>query len=83
MAAHVLVLDTPFRAVSQANGSWLIPDVPDGEYVLRVWQPLAEEQQRSLKLVGGRAWSVPITVRETKPRVQHTNKNGRAYPAKY
>jgi len=27
--------------------------------------------------------TVPLAVRETKPRVQHTDKNGRRYDAKY
>lgn len=83
MVANVLVLDTGFSAVTSTDGSWVIPDVPDGDYTLRVWHPFAEEQRRPLPIAGGKAHTVAITVRETRPRVQHANKHGRAYPEKY
>jgi len=83
MAAHVLVLNTPFAAVTESTGSWSIGDVPDGDYTLRVWHPLADEQRKSVTLAGGQATTIDLTVRETKPRAQHPDKNGRPYPAKY
>lgn len=83
MAAHVLVLNTPFAAVSASTGAWSIGDVPDGDYTLRVWHPLAEEQKQAVTLAGGQFTAIDLTVRETKPRVQHPDKNGRPYPAKY
>jgi len=83
MAAHVLVLDTPFSAVSTAAGFWSIGDLPEGDYTLRVWHPLAAEQRQPITVACDKSHAVALTVRETKPRVQHTNKNGRAYPDKY
>ncbi len=83
MAADVLVLTTPYTAVSRANGFWAIPDVAPGDYTLRVWHPLADEQRQPLHVDDGAAVTVPLAVRETKPRVQHTDKNGRRYDAKY
>lgn len=83
MVAHVLVLDSAFSAVTTTTGFWAIPDVPDGDYTLRVWHPLAEEQRQPLQVTGGGGVEVPLTLRETKPRVQHANKHGRAYPEKY
>lgn len=83
MAAHVLVLDTPFAAVTTRTGAFAIGDVPDGDYTLRVFHPLADEQRRPIAVAGAEATRIDLTVRETKPRVQHPNKNGRPYPAKY
>jgi plastocyanin len=83
MAAHVLVLHTSLHAVTAADGFWLIPDVPDGAYTLRVWQPLAAEQRQDIDLTGGVIHTVPLTVRETKPRVQHNDKHGRPYQKDY
>ncbi|HEX5052668.1 MAG TPA: hypothetical protein VFZ65_12905 [Planctomycetota bacterium] len=83
MAAHVLVLASSFAAVTSASGFWMIPDVPDGEYTLRVWHPLGDGQQQTVRVADGAALEVALTVRETRPRVQHTDKNGRPYPVKY
>jgi len=38
MRAHVLVLEQPYFAVTEPGGQFRIPDVPPGEYVLKVWQ---------------------------------------------
>ncbi len=83
MAANVLVLNTDRSAVSDAAGTWMVPDVPDGDYTLRVWHPLAEVQSLPLQVRGGKAKDVPLAVRETRPRVQHNDKNGRPYKQKY
>lgn len=39
MVAYVVVVDTPWSAVSAADGSARIADLPPGEYSLRVWHP--------------------------------------------
>jgi hypothetical protein len=83
MAAHVLVLNNRAAATTSAAGFWCIPDLPDGEYTLRSWHPLAEVAERSVRVAGGRAEPCELTVRETKVRVQHSDKNGRPYPRKY
>jgi len=83
MSAHVLVLTTPLTAVSDHEGRWSIGDVPDGSYTLRVWQPLADEHRAPVTVAGGNAFAVPLVVRESKPRLQHPDKNGRRYPEKY
>jgi plastocyanin len=37
MSAVVIVVDTPYFAMSDRNGHLLIPDVPDGRYQMHVW----------------------------------------------
>lgn len=83
MSAHVLVLATPFATVTAPDGLWCLPDVPDGTYTLRIWQPLADEQRHVLTVAGRRATAVPLVVRESKPRLPHQNKHGLPYPEKY
>jgi hypothetical protein len=83
MAAHVLVLATPWHAVTGADGTWSIPDLPAGSFTVRVWQPLADEQQHRVEVGDGKALELPLVVQETRPRAPHTDKNGRAYPEKY
>ncbi len=50
MEAYVVAVPTPFFATAQADGSYRIPDVPDGSYTVKVWHP-------KLKAVGK-----PVTV---------------------
>jgi plastocyanin len=37
MEAHILVLDEPWAAVTRADGSFEIRDLPPGEYAISVW----------------------------------------------
>jgi plastocyanin len=39
MAAYVMVLETPFFAVSDRDGKFVIRGVPPGTYVYRAWRP--------------------------------------------
>ncbi len=38
MEAHILVLDSPYFSTVGGDGHFLIPDVPPGSYVLKIWQ---------------------------------------------
>ncbi|MBI5463592.1 MAG: carboxypeptidase regulatory-like domain-containing protein [Ignavibacteriales bacterium] len=37
MEAYVIVLETPYYAVSEKDGSYRIKDVPAGSYTLKIW----------------------------------------------
>ncbi len=39
MAAYVMVVDTPYFAVSDAQGRFVIDDVPPGTYRYHAWRP--------------------------------------------
>jgi plastocyanin len=39
MAAYVLVVDTPYFAAAERDGSFAIEDVPAGTYTYRAWRP--------------------------------------------
>ncbi len=54
MAAFVIV--TPNHAYTQPNadGEWVLPDVPAGRYVLHVWHPDFAEFTREVELSGDR-----------------------------
>jgi plastocyanin len=42
MAAYVMVVDTPYFAVSDKTGRFEIPDVPPGTYRYHAWRPGAD-----------------------------------------
>ena len=44
MEAYVLVLETPYFAVSNKEGSYVIKNVPAGKYTLKVWHEKLKEQ---------------------------------------
>jgi plastocyanin len=52
MRAHILVVDTPWSAVSDAAGRVRIEGVPDGAAELRVWHPdqLTEQAVQALQV---------------------------------
>jgi hypothetical protein len=39
MVVYVVVVDTPWSAISQADGVARITDVPNGDYQLQLWHP--------------------------------------------
>jgi len=39
MSAYVLVVDTPFVTQPDENGDYVISNVPNGNYTLKVWHP--------------------------------------------
>ena len=88
MSAVIVVVPTPYYAVSLANGSWQIPNVPPGEYRLRLFHERAtEETLRKLEMrvkVGDGMMTLPrVAVSESGYlQVPHQNKHGRDYPAK-
>lgn len=44
MEAYVLVLETPYFAVSDKDGNYTIKNVPAGKYTLKVWHEKLKEQ---------------------------------------
>ncbi|SET59031.1 cupredoxin domain-containing protein [Thalassotalea agarivorans] len=39
MSGHILVVDTPYFAVTDDNGIAKLPDIQQGDYLLNVWHP--------------------------------------------
>jgi len=48
MEAWIAVLPTPYYAVTAPDGSYRIPNVADGTYVLKVWHPRFKTTQKSV-----------------------------------
>ena len=52
MEAWVVVLETPYFAVSDKQGSFIIKDVPPGEYTLRVWNKKLKGADQKITVTG-------------------------------
>ncbi|MBS1812510.1 MAG: hypothetical protein JST84_30365 [Acidobacteria bacterium] len=86
MSAIVLILDSPYYAISDQNGALTIADVPEGKYQLKVWherttpQELAA-QSRSINVSGNGVVDLGvIRLNEAGYIPQpHPNKHGQHY----
>jgi hypothetical protein len=86
MSALIVVLSTPYFATSRADGRYQIPNVPPGEYTLRVLHERATAatlQALSARVVVPEgAFNAPgIVISESGYLpVLHKNKYGKDYP---
>ena len=52
MEAFIVAVQTPYFAVTKADGSYRIADVPDGTYTVKVWHPKLKGTQKSVTVAG-------------------------------
>ncbi len=52
MEAFVVAVATPHFAVTKADGSYRISEVPDGVYTVKVWHPKLKGTQKSVTVAG-------------------------------
>jgi len=87
MSAVVVVVDTPYFAVSDASGKFSVPEVPPGEYELRVFHERVAADalkalERRLTVSEAPATIAPMSLSAAgyveRP---HKNKVGKDYPA--
>ena len=60
MTAHFHVMDHPFFAVTDAEGKFNIPDLPDGEYTLLAWHEEFGEREATAVVTKGDPETVNI-----------------------
>ena len=61
MSGYVVVVPTPYFAVTDKEGNFTIKDVPDGSYTLKTWSENGKPATQSVSVSGGSA-TVDITV---------------------
>ena len=61
MSGYVVVVPTPYFAVTDKEGNFEIKDVPDGSYTLKTWSEAGKPATQSVSVSGGSA-TVDITV---------------------
>ncbi|MGB2867870.1 MAG: carboxypeptidase regulatory-like domain-containing protein [Bacteroidota bacterium] len=50
MEAYVIVLETPYYAVSEKDGSYRIKDIPAGKYTLKIWHEKLKGQSVTVEV---------------------------------
>jgi plastocyanin len=61
MEGFVVAVPTPYYAVTSADGSYVIKDVPDGAYTVKVWHPKLKATQKSVTVKGATAENFEIS----------------------
>lgn len=54
MGAYILVVDSPYFAVTAGDGSFVIAGVPDGSYPYHAWRPSGPDLSGTVVVGGGR-----------------------------
>ncbi len=52
MEGFVVAVPTPYFAVTKADGSFTIANVPDGSYTVKVWHPKLKATQKTVTVAG-------------------------------
>jgi plastocyanin len=82
MSAFVLVRDNPYWAKVAADGSFAIPNVPAGTWVLKAWHERAGESAQTVQVKETEAVEAAFTLDASKyKRAPHKNKFGKDYEA--
>ena len=55
MEGFVVAVPTPYFAVTKADGSFKIADVPDGAYTVKVWHPKLKHTEKAVTVAGATA----------------------------
>lgn len=61
MEAYVVAVPTPYFATAQADGSYRIPDVPDGSYTVKVWHPKLKAAGKPVAVAGATEANFELT----------------------
>ena len=83
MVMNILVLEDPLYTTTNAKGEFVLENIPDGSYTLRVWHEFGEEKRIDISLSGNQTQTLNIELKETRSFVQHKNKYGKSYRSKY
>jgi plastocyanin len=79
MAAKVLVLDTKYYAMTEADGEFKIQGVPPGSYELVAWQRRGKEVSQRVTVGPGSKSELRVEVIESDERERHLRKDGTPY----
>jgi len=52
MAAFIIVTPTPYSAITDADGNYIIKDLPDGSYTVTVWHEGARSTSQQVQVAG-------------------------------
>lgn len=79
MAAKIKVVDSSYYAVTGADGTFKIKNVPPGTYPIVAWQAYGSEYRGEVKVTSGDAAAAQISLVEGEAPQRHLRKDGTPY----
>ncbi len=79
MASKVKVVDTPYFAMTRADGTFEIGGVPPGTYPIVAWQAFGEEWRGQVIVTAGGRATVTTKLEEGQRQQRHVRKDGTPY----
>jgi plastocyanin len=82
MAAVVVVIESPHHTRPTADGSFTLPGVAPGNYVLQVWHDRGGRTSQPVTVTAGGAAPIEVTLDASSFKAKpHLNKFGKPYPS--
>ena len=67
MSAYLYPVKNPYFAITEADGSFEITDVPPGKHLLRLWHETLGRSEKKVVVTEGAEVEVVFGVKEAKP----------------
>lgn len=83
MISNILILTNRYFSVTTDDGEYLIDDLPNGDFTVRVWSEHADELERRVILAGDQTSNEDFEATSRPQFKQHRNKFGKPYRDKY
>lgn len=64
MSAYVIVVETPYFAITLKDGTYVIKNVPPGKYVLKTWHERLKPQSKEVEISGDASATVDFELRK-------------------
>src|ERR1017187_7133712 len=61
MSGYVVVVSTPYFAVTDKEGNYVIKDVPDGSYTLKTWSEAGKPATQAVTVSGSASVNITVT----------------------
>jgi plastocyanin len=79
MVSQIKVVDTPYHAVTGADGRFRITGIPPGSYPVTAWVPYGQEWKGQVVVEPGKTARLELTVKAGTPPRRHLRKDGTPY----
>jgi plastocyanin len=79
MISSILVLPNPKYTITNQDGKFIIKNIPNGKYKLRVWVEGAKPLSQNISVTNDKIKNLKFEINRKLRSVHHLNKNGQPY----